>query len=107
MAKAPEAVEVKKVEEQVDAQVAPPRDPDADKVTVHEVSVRTDYVVTDPNSDLAVQVPDDEPDELPIHRLEQPSPEEALESGEATPAEEKPHAGTSPTTTDQAEENKS
>lgn len=57
--------------EQVDAQVMQPREGDSDKVNVHEVSVVTDRVITDPSSPLAVQVPAEGRGDasLPIHRL--------------------------------------
>lgn len=83
-----EAVRVETVQEQVDAQVAPPREPEADKVDVHEVRVATDVVITDPSSPLAVQVPDAGKGsvDLPIHQLDAPSPEQVLSGDE--PAEE-------------------
>lgn len=57
--------------EQVDAQVMQPREGDSDKVNVHEVSVVTDRVITDPSSPLAVQIPAEGRGDasLPIHRL--------------------------------------
>jgi hypothetical protein len=57
--------------DEVDAQVAQPREPDAAKVSVHEVVVVTDEVITDPSSPLAVQVPDAGRGslDLPIHAL--------------------------------------
>jgi hypothetical protein len=56
---ADDAFKVEQNEEQVDAQVAQPRDPDADKVEVNEVSVATDRVITDPAADDAVQIPEE------------------------------------------------
>lgn len=57
--------------DQVPAQVVQPREPDADKVNVHETAVATDEVITDPASPKAVQVPDAGRGnaDLPIHRL--------------------------------------
>ncbi len=84
--------EVETVREEVDAQVVQPRDPDADKVQVHEVAVTLDRVITDPSAPDAVQVPDagrsplDE-DGLPIHALDAKTPEEELaSSGRKAPA---------------------
>ncbi len=67
--------EVQVVKEQVAAQVSKPRKADASKVQVHEVSVRLDRVITDPNSADAVQVPEATDIQLPIHRLSAPSAE--------------------------------
>jgi hypothetical protein len=68
------------VQGDVPAQVAPAREPDNDVVPVHETSVTLDEVITDPNSPLAVQVP--EPDaaagKLPIHSLAKPVPEDVF-----------------------------
>src|SRR5690349_16404874 len=66
--------------DQEDAQVAQPREGDADKVNVHEVSVTTDTVITDPSSPLAVQVPDAGRGslDLPIHRLNAPVVEDVF-----------------------------
>lgn len=68
---APREPGVDVVDEQVDAQVN--RNPVAipDKVNVFEVSVTTDEVITDPNSPLAVQIPDAGRGDLllPIHRF--------------------------------------
>lgn len=60
--------------EQVPAQVAQPREGDSDTVNVHETSVTTDTVITDPSDPLAVQVPDAGRGslDLPIHRLNAP-----------------------------------
>lgn len=82
------AVTVETVKEEVDAQVAPARAPDANKVQVHEVRVTTDTVITDPTSDLAVQVPPEGRGslDLPIHKLDAPSAEQVLE-GEKVAAE--------------------
>lgn len=87
-----DAVRVETVQEQVDAQVAPAREPDADTVEVHEVSVATDVVITDPTSPLAVQVPDEGRGSLalPIHGLSAPSPEQVFEGADS--AEEQPEA---------------
>lgn len=82
---------VEVVKEQVRAQVAPPRDPDPDKVDVHETSVATDRVITDPTAPDAVQVPDEGKGSLalPIHNLvdeetgeARQTPNEALDSVE-------------------------
>jgi hypothetical protein len=82
---APAADEVREpqavvVQGDVPAQVAPAREPDNDVVPVHETSVTLDEVITDPNSPLAVQVP--EPDaaagSLPIHALANPVPEDVF-----------------------------
>ncbi len=85
---ADDVVKVETVDEEVQAQVAPPRDPDADKVRVHEVSVSLDRVITDPSADDAVQVPEEGQGStvLPAHSLDAPSAEQVL-SGEAEPAE--------------------
>lgn len=58
------------VDEQVAAQVTGKPAVDPTKVNVYEVSVTTDTVITDPNSPLAVQVPDAGRGDLllPIHR---------------------------------------
>lgn len=95
-------VQVEVVREEVDAQVAPPREPDADKTEVHEVSVQVDKVITDPSSPEAVQVPEEGrgSTDLPIHQLQEPSPEQALESGDAKPAEEGEYQGTTATNED-------
>ena len=84
----PREPQVSVVDEAVDAQVAPPREADADKVNVHEVSVTVDEFVLDPSAPEAVIVPDAGRGslDLPIHALTNPSPEAALESGEATEA---------------------
>lgn len=57
--------------EQVDAMVVQPREGDSDTVNVHEVSVATDRVITDPSSPLAVQIPPEGRGDgtLPIHAL--------------------------------------
>jgi hypothetical protein len=61
-------------------------------VDVHEVAVRVDKVVLDPDSPEAVQIPDAGRGkvDLPIHQLASPSPEQQLASGDAEegPAEE-------------------
>ncbi len=85
-----EAVRVDTVREEVPAQVAPAREPEADKVQVHEVKVETDVVITDPTSPLAVQTEGGGGSlDLPIHKLDAPSPEQVLAGEE--PAEEQPH----------------
>lgn len=58
-------------EEEVAAQVVQPRESDPSTVSVHEVVVVTDEVITDPSSPLAVQVPDAGRGDssLPIHAL--------------------------------------
>jgi hypothetical protein len=68
------------VQGEVPAQVAPPRDPDADVVEVHETSVTLDEVITDPTSELAVQVPerDEAALKLPIHALSGKRPEDVF-----------------------------
>lgn len=50
---------------------------------VHETSIATDRVITDPTSPLAVQIPDAgrSPLGLPAHQLAQPSPEQAFADG--------------------------
>ena len=85
----PREPQVSVVKEEVDAQVAPPREADSDKVNVHEVAVATDEVITDPNSPLAVQVPDAGRGslDLPIHQLAQPTAEQVF-AEEASEAEE-------------------
>lgn len=67
-------------QEPVAAQVAQPREGDADKVNVHEVVVTTDEVITDPSSPLAVQVPDAGRGDgsLPIHKLAGKRPEDVF-----------------------------
>jgi hypothetical protein len=59
------------VDEQVAAQVTGKPSVDPTKVNVFEVAVTTDEVITDPNSPLAVQVPDAGRGDLllPIHRF--------------------------------------
>ena len=91
---APEADEVREpqavvVQGDTAAQVAPPRDPDADRVSVHEVSVTLDEVITDPNDPKAVQVPEQDAAAgvLPIHALSNPVPE-AVFAEEASEADE-------------------
>lgn len=86
---APEADEVREpqaavVQGDVAAQVAPPRDPDADRVEVHEVSVTLDEVITDPNDPKAVQVPerDEAALKLPIHALSGKRPEDVFADAE-------------------------
>jgi hypothetical protein len=54
----PVKIEPTVVDEQVDAQVAQPREADAAKVQVDEVHVQVDEVITDPSDPRAVQVPD-------------------------------------------------
>ena len=58
------------VDEQVTAQVTGKPAVDPTKVNVYEVAVTTDEVITDPNSPLAVQIPDAGRGDmlLPIHR---------------------------------------
>jgi hypothetical protein len=78
------------VKEEVDAQVVQPREPDADTVKVHEVSVELDRTITDPSADDAVQVPAEgrsplEETGLPIAE----SPEQAL-SGSDAPSQTEP-----------------
>lgn len=86
-----DAVQVNRVEEQVQAQVAPPREPDSDTVDVHEVSVTTDVVITDPTSPLAVQTEGGGGSlDLPIHLLDRPSPEQVLAGEEAEPQDAEP-----------------
>jgi hypothetical protein len=87
-------VEPEVVNEQVDAQVAGTPQPAPDKVVVHETHVALDRVITDPQSPEAVQIPDAGRGflDLPIHQLAQPSPEQALESGEAVEAPAAPEA---------------
>lgn len=82
--------EVTTVSEEVDAQVAPPREPDSDKVQVHEVSVQLDRVITDPSSPEAVQVPEEGKGntDLPAHRLDAPSAEEVLGGADAAEGQE-------------------
>lgn len=81
-------VEVNK--DQVDAQVAQPREGDNDKVNVHEVTVATDTVITDPSDPLAVQVPDAGRGslDLPIHRLDAPVVEDVFSGKAEAPVEE-------------------
>lgn len=83
-------VEVNK--DQVDAQVAQPREGDSDKVNVHEVVVATDTVITDPSDPLAVQVPDAGRGslDLPIHNLDGPRVEDVFSGKADQPAEEQP-----------------
>jgi hypothetical protein len=68
------------VQGEAPAQVAPPRDPDADVVEVHETSVTLDEVITDPASPLAVQVPerDEGALKLPVHSLSGKRPEDVF-----------------------------
>jgi hypothetical protein len=54
----PVDVSVDSTEKRVAAQVAPDREKDAAKVSVDEVVVVTDEVITDPSDPKAVQVPD-------------------------------------------------
>lgn len=54
----PVAVDPTVTDEKVAAQVAPAREKDAAKVSVDEVVVHTDEVITDPSDPKAVQVPD-------------------------------------------------
>jgi hypothetical protein len=65
-------VEVEVAKDQVDAMVVQPREPDADKVNVHEVSValdeRVDYVIVPPEGRGSL--------DLPIHALDAERPEE-------------------------------
>lgn len=77
-------------EEQVAAQVVQPREGDSDKVNVHETSITTDTVITDPSDPLAVQVPDAGRGslDLPIHALNGPLVEDVFKA-EAS-ADEKP-----------------
>src|SRR4051812_38136740 len=67
----PREIETNTNASEVDAQVSPPRAPDASKVVVHETSVKLDEVITDPSSPLAVQIPDAGRGmlDLPIHAL--------------------------------------
>ena len=86
--------EVNVVEEEVQAQVVQPREPDSDTVQVHEVSVALDRVITDPSADDAVQVPEAgrsplETDGLPIHALDANSPEEELASAKTSKKSDK------------------
>jgi len=71
------------VQEQVAAQVAQPREGDADKVNVHETVVHTDTVITDPSDPLAVQVPDAGRGSLvlPAHALDAETPEQVFAGG--------------------------
>lgn len=71
---------VENVREQVDAQVAPPREPDADKVDVRETYVTTDVPVLDPSAPEAVIVPDEGRGslELPAERLDGQTPEQVF-----------------------------
>lgn len=85
-----ENLEVRKVEPEVvnetaKSQVSPPRGADAASHPVHEVSVALDEVITDPNSPLAVQVPDAGRGDasLPIHRLAEGTPEDQFASAKA------------------------
>lgn len=73
-------VQVEKVREDVDAQVAPPREPDADKVTDRRTNISTDVVVTDPSDPLAVIVPPEGSGslDLPAERLLAPTPEQVF-----------------------------
>lgn len=82
------SVEVNK--DQVTAQVAQPREGDADKVNVHEVAVATDTVITDPSDPLAVQVPDAGRGSLvlPVHSLDGPTVEKVFAS-DASKVEER------------------
>lgn len=80
-----DATEVRKVPvevnaEQVDAQVAQPREADSDKVNVHETAVATDEVITDPSDPRAVQVPEAGRGslDLPAHRLAAPTVEDVF-----------------------------
>lgn len=77
-------VQVEVQKDEVAAQVAQPRESDPATVAVHEVSVQTDEVITDPSSPLAVQVPDAGRGtlDLPIHRLNEPTVEERFKDAE-------------------------
>jgi hypothetical protein len=76
----------------VPAQVSPPRAAESETVPVLEVAVKLDEPVLDPSSPEAVQVPDAGRGslDLPIHALAQPTPEEALASGDAPEVETPP-----------------
>lgn len=85
--------EVEVVEEDVQAQVAPPRDPEPDTVPVKETSVQLDRVITDPSAPDAVQVPDEgrsplDSDGLPINRLAEDTPEEKIAAAPDEPQDE-------------------
>lgn len=92
------AVKVEVRKEQVPAQVAPPREPDADTVDVHEVSVSLDEQVLDPTDENAVIVPPEGRGslDLPIHSVVDPetgeaaqTPNEALaDTSESEPSDE-------------------
>lgn len=68
------------VVDEADAQVVQPREPDANKVNVHETAVQLDEVITDPSDPRAVQVPDAGRGNanLPIHALGKPTVEEVF-----------------------------
>lgn len=76
------AVKVEVHRDQVPAQVAPPREPDADTVDVFEVSVALDQPVLDPTDENAVIVPDEGKGslDLPIHSVVDTETGEAKET---------------------------
>lgn len=76
-----EAMTKQVVAEEVQGQPqSAPREPDAGKVQVSEVSVQTDTVILDPNHPLAVQVPEG----IGATATDRPNPlAEALDSGTA------------------------
>lgn len=84
--------------EAVPAQVAQPREADADQVPVHETSVKLDEVITDPSDPRAVQVPDEGRGDagVPIHALGQPTPEEVFASEADEPKDEEPREAPAP-----------
>lgn len=75
---------------EVPAQVMQPRESDTDVVHVHEVMITTDYVITDPSSPLAVQIPDEGRGslDLPMHRLGDGTVEEKFDKANAAAAAE-------------------
>lgn len=72
--------EVISVDETVPAQTTGAPAVEVDTVRVTETHLALDEVITDPNSPLAVQIPDAGrgPLNLPIHQLTQPKPEDAF-----------------------------
>lgn len=76
---------------EVPAQVMQSREPDTDVVHVHEVMITTDYVITDPSSPLAVQIPDEGRGslDLPMHRLGDGTVEAKFDKANAEAAKKK------------------
>lgn len=86
----PREVQVDKVEEQVDAQAFPARPDyalDSKKVDVHEVRVSLDEQVSADHPAAVIVPPEGRgSNDLPIHKLSAPSPEQLLSSGKADEA---------------------